>query len=648
MKGRGVLNRLVFLIIVISLATSAAALNISLSPLTIYETKTAWFEVNVDNYGSEEALTELDVDLDTLTASEMIDYAGWTVDLAELAWSEGFLGTNVKLAIFEFEASAPKVEENTTITVSINGFDFEVFIENDDTPPTLDVNDLSVIKMGTEDFQINANVSDPETGIANVNLSHNNCSEEQEFTIILSNEADLYTATMDLSKYSNEEQICFSFSAENNGGAFTETTTTATIDGMAPTVLLESPADGALVGSEASFSFVATDNLATEMECDFLVDDVVVHSLTAADSETASGPAELMQEGTHTWKVTCKDSVDWQGTSDTRNYTLDKTPPVIRLTSHQNESIVGEGTELEFSVSDNTQVSEVYYLYEDEQITVDASFSIVLSFSEGSHEIEVHATDSVGNKRVLVFTLTADLTEPVVTLLSPENGSTEDLIVEYRFEVEDNNDEELICDLIIDDEVVDSVEVEEEGLFEYEGEDGNHLWYVECEDDAGNDGESEKRNIILEKSVEETSSSSGGGCSISWECGSWRSCEDGEKTRTCREVGCLGNGERTEIRKCQNTVEVEEKQEEILIPENKPERKYFDEVVQEENEVPETRGIGSASRVLNVEDLNIKNTIIVMLLVVSMIGGIAKIGWSRRPSPSKKKGDWDNYLERLK
>jgi hypothetical protein len=512
---RGEVLLSVLFVALLSISVSAEP-SLDLGPLQLYESTQTSFELNLSNYGNDYEITSVMLDLGNLDAVALVDYAGWTesFDGSEAQWSEGSIGSNVVLALFEYLAEAPLVDSDleTDAAITLTDADgeehestFTVSILNDDSPPVLSdflPDDESYVKEGTDGQLVQLNATDPQTGIESIEFSWSECEGENITTqsINLTEAQDgLYQSTADLSAYEDGDEVCFSFTAQNNGGEVSHYDGRLTIDGVPPTVELVSPVDSAVIGLGNNFSFYAADNSEAVMSCDMYIDgNEYRQDIEAGHMDVVSIPAADVEEGEHTWRVECADPAGWAGQSETWTYDLDKTPPRIEMTSPENDSIIADSTDLEFEVTDNDQVAKVWLLLDGNETEVGSVFSIdVTGWAEGPSEFAVIAEDAVGNRAEQTYRIIVDRSSPEVQLVSPAESGTSDVHVQFTYSVQDNYDDAIDCVVYIDDESQEQhiAESGAETTYPMAVAIGEHGWKVQCVDDAGNAGVSEERSL---------------------------------------------------------------------------------------------------------------------------------------------------------
>jgi len=499
-------------VIAYSVASSADEPVVDIGPLDVYETTTHNFNVTVGNYNGNYEITSLRLVSNNLEILSMADYLGWsenyTSDFAH--WYDGSIATNVLLALFQLNARASQVDANTSEIIEItltdpegndHEYDIPFTIINDDSAPELSNNipqDGDHIMEGITDQLVTIDAVDPETGVESVTFGWTLCEQDNSSNVTPSSygveldqfeDSASYSDIIDLSEYENEEEVCFVFEAENNGGETVDLEGVFTLDGEAPSVVLDAPEDEALINAESEFMFTATDNLAETLDCQFYNDAIVVQNVTADNGVQQIVAAVDAEEGVHDWKVVCVDRAGWETESEERMYILDKTAPEIMLLNLENNAVISFMTLIQFNVTDNYQLQQVYYELDGTRYDVSNQFSIdPFDWAEGPTTITVVAEDTAGNINAEDYVFIVDRTAPTVDLTSPENES--DVHVTFEFEIDDNYDPTLLCDLVVDNESrqSDVFNTNETGMFVDLLDIGNHTWYVSCTDDADNTG----------------------------------------------------------------------------------------------------------------------------------------------------------------
>ncbi|MBW2977744.1 hypothetical protein KY331_02780 [Candidatus Woesearchaeota archaeon] len=499
---REVLTPILALLILSSLSVYAAPnADVDLVPDSLYETNEIQFNLTVNNFLKDEVIDEILLSMPNFIITEVTDFLGWQHNETNnsVNWFGGDIETNVFLAMFQFMAKADKVSSDTTVTVNIttegNGDTVDsvnITILNDDTAPVLSNNvpaNGDYLLEGITDQLVSVDAVDAQTGVGHVDFSYWNCSNATNTTvnISLAGVNDTYTDTVNLADYEEGELMCFLFEGYNNADEVATLSGSVGFDGTPPTVNLTAPDDGAYASDATLFSFIAADNIAPTLDCDFKVEGDVKDSTTVDSGVETSTTYNLSgtSEGTHSWTVTCKDLVGLEATASSRDVIIDLTAPTITLNSPANSSFINDDAVIDINVTDNFEVDTVNY-----------SRSLNISaWSEGLNVLTVNATDKAGNTAEETFEFTVDRTAPSLTLISPDDNSSTDVHVDFVFNVNDFWDDAIECTIYLDDSEYLTQEVD--GLVNisvvipmalYE-------WYIECSDDAGNSVESERRNL---------------------------------------------------------------------------------------------------------------------------------------------------------
>ena len=188
-----------------------------------------------------------------------------------------------------------------------------------------------------------------------------------------------------------------------------------TLDGTAPLVTLNSPANNSYMAAGGLIDLNVTDA-----------------NLASATWNNGSGPSALASPfdiSTAGWpdgSVTVTvNATDLAGNSVVRtfSFTLDSTAPTVSLVAPSNNSFVSEGTTLDFDASDLNLVS-VTWNNGSGPNALTTPFDVGTdNWADGPRNVTVVATDAAGNSVARVFSFTFDSTLPLVVLNSPSNNS---------------------------------------------------------------------------------------------------------------------------------------------------------------------------------------------------------------------------------
>jgi hypothetical protein len=270
-----------------------------------------------------------------------------------------------------------------------------------------------------------------------------------------------------------------------------------TVDTTPPAVNLVSPANNSIFNtSSVDFTFNATDNISTTLNCSLYLDGV----LNQTNSSTQNGTDTTFSvtgipDGLHNWSVSCKDGVNNTGTSQTWFFTVDTTNPTITIQSPTNTTYGVDTVDLNYTVADNIGVDSCWYTLDGGAATPLASCtnSSLGPLADGNHNVTVYVNDTANNMNSSTVYFTIDTTEPVVTHVAPPNGSFFNVpSVNVTFNATDNLDPVLNCSLYLDgvlNQTNSSTQNGTDTTFGLTGlADGTYAWNVSCLDDALNEG----------------------------------------------------------------------------------------------------------------------------------------------------------------
>jgi len=382
------------IVILLLMVAVAQAATVTVSPTSIYETTQPWITIDVDNYGGNAVVDEVEAESQQITVTNAQSYSGWTTtyDSSSALWKDGSIETNIKSSWFEFQLQAPNLtaDRTETITIDLDGAttNFNITILNDATPPNI----TNIIPTNYARANINAqttsmDVTDTETGVSSVSYSFNDCTSGNT-SVTLTKSNNTYFGVADFSSYDEGESACYTINAANNAGESSTITGTLLFDGTAPTLSLISPTIYATENTD--FVFNATDNIATTLACTLYLDSTTLATISApVGVNTNNQDLSNVSEGAHTWSVDCADGVGLTASAtksiivDTQDPNVTSTvPPAIPRTQNipisvqitdvsgisslvatfngQTVNLTQNGTEYTGTISSNTLGSEVF------------------------------------------------------------------------------------------------------------------------------------------------------------------------------------------------------------------------------------------------------------------------------------------------
>lgn len=205
------------------------------------------------------------------------------------------------------------------------------------------------------------------------------------------------------------------------------------IDVQAPSVFLQSPADGITAGNSLFVSAETTDNDRVA-KVEYLVDGAVVHTTTNVPFDSALAPYSTtldisgLAEGNHRIQVRSFDPTGNNGITAARNFTVDHTSPDIQLSSPLTAT---NAARPQFSFtsasSDLGPTSCVIQKKGDDDNYSTCSPGEWFAGDapeEGEWQFAVWATDRVGNITQVVHDFVVDRTAPAAAFTAgPADGS---------------------------------------------------------------------------------------------------------------------------------------------------------------------------------------------------------------------------------
>ena len=421
------------LLLILLLATTAYAATVTVTPATVYETTTAWEQLDVNNYKGSSIITKITVDSPSLTITDAAEYLGWTqtqdADTAE--WKNGTIETNVKDAAFEFQVSAPNVTSNSTVPITITygsgSTVLNVTVLNDATPPAITgVKPNTYARANNAAQLVSANIIDAETSVSGATYTWNDCGSGPDSTIVLTKSLDTYAGTANFSGYSEGGKACYKFTAKNNPGETGTLTGELLFDGTAPNVSISSPTTFATETTD--FKFTASDNIATTLSCEIKLDSTTLDTVNVTNGTTTTLTKNLtgFTEGSHTWTATCTDGVGLSATK-AQAIMLDTAPPSI-IIDYTPSIPRTQTSELKTTVTDTVGLASVNATFEGAAIVLTKSGDVykgtISSNTTGTKTIVVETKDDAGHTTTKTATVTIVPNHIVTLTLSPDSTTT--------------------------------------------------------------------------------------------------------------------------------------------------------------------------------------------------------------------------------
>ncbi|MFB1481346.1 Ig-like domain-containing protein [Corallococcus sp. RDP092CA] len=205
-------------------------------------------------------------------------------------------------------------------------------------------------------------------------------------------------------------------------------TTTFTVDQIPPTVVIESPDDGATLNTP-NVTVTGTSVGASFVTIEFDGASYGPISVDASGNWSYALPGPLA-EATYTVTATATDAAGNTSTPDETTFTVDLTAPTVAISTPANGDIIGTSTVTVTGTSSGaTSVTLTYGGTNYGPISVDASgnwsFPLPVTLPEGPNTVTATATDAAGNTSTpATSTFTVDLSVPTVAISTPVTGTS--------------------------------------------------------------------------------------------------------------------------------------------------------------------------------------------------------------------------------
>ena len=268
-----------------------------------------------------------------------------------------------------------------------------------------------------------------------------------------------------------------------------------------PTIELHSPVNDAYFpDSSVLFSYTGFDNW-DPLTCTVNFNDEPLFSSNTTSGVTVSETVSGLPDGFHDWNVMCVDIGGNVNVSETRDFTINESPTINLdsplIGSHLNDLVIN----LSYFAFDNDGFDFCeLYLNDEFEMSNSSNVSsgelssfLVPDLDEGLYDWSVLCQDSGMFSNVNVsdtWSFVVDRTPPSLSLLDPLDAQVvETSSYDFRFNVIDEFSSNMSCDVFLDDELVESLIVENNsevaveigGFFT-----GSYNWSVACSDEAGN------------------------------------------------------------------------------------------------------------------------------------------------------------------
>jgi subtilisin family serine protease len=341
-----------------------------------------------------------------------------------------FLSTNQSSFTFEWNTGFESDGPHTFVTkaydaagnVGTSTFVFDV----DNIPPIVDITAPAngAILNGSA-VTISANASD-NTGVQRVEFYY----DFSLLNLIGTDTSAPFTVNWDISQVPGGAHTLLAIATDTAGNRRPSLEITVTLDNVPPAVALSNPSNGAAVTGVVNLAVNATDAVGVQ-KVQYYRDSGTLLGTSLSAPFGLNWDSTTVGQGSHTLFAVATDLAGNTTTSATISVTVDRTLPLVSITTPANNAFVaGSAVPVSATASDNIGLSRVDF-YRDSNVLLGtdntAPYGIswdTTSLTGGPHTLIAVATDLAGNtKTSTVVNVTVDSTPPQVSLSAPANGA---------------------------------------------------------------------------------------------------------------------------------------------------------------------------------------------------------------------------------
>ena len=201
-----------------------------------------------------------------------------------------------------------------------------------------------------------------------------------------------------------------------------------------PVITLLTPSDGAYISNSLQpISFTVTDEISgSGVNADSITVKIDGTEITTITKNAISNgfnctctPASALSDGSHSLEIIANDNDGNSADTVESTFTVDTIPPVLNITSPQNNMVTASKTITVSGVTNDITSSPVVLNVEvnsvdNGTVTVndDGTFSKNITLQEGINEVIVTATDLAGKTTTITLDITLDTSVPVISNIS--------------------------------------------------------------------------------------------------------------------------------------------------------------------------------------------------------------------------------------
>ncbi|MBW3018128.1 hypothetical protein KY325_03145, partial [Candidatus Woesearchaeota archaeon] len=168
-----------------------------------------------------------------------------------------------------------------------------------------------------------------------------------------------------------------------------------------PAIALNFPPDEYNTTSTSiNFNWTATDNYDTSLSCNLTINSVVNASNIASLNNTPTNyTVSGFDDGRYNWSIACIDDANNYNTSETRDYTIDTTPPIVTISNPKSKTYNVYNLDLIADIADTTTIVDScwYSLNQGANTTFTCGTTVGITGVDGTNNLTVYANDTLAN-----------------------------------------------------------------------------------------------------------------------------------------------------------------------------------------------------------------------------------------------------------
>jgi hypothetical protein len=312
-------------------------------------------------------------------------------------------------------------------------------------------------------------------------------------TNLLTGSTPTWNQSVSISSLSEGSHSIQATATDLAGNSGLSTARTIIVDRSNPTVLLSSPTRNQRVGSSMNIKGSATDTNLSGWQVKADGATILLNGSTPTWDQSVS--TSSLSEGSHSIQATATDLAGNSGSSTSKSITVDRNPTVVLNTPTSNQ-FVSSSMNVSGSASDSTlsgwqvKADGTTNLLTGSTTTWNQSVS-TSSLNEGSHSIQVTATDIAGNSGLSTsITITVDRINPSVVINTPTDGANVSGTVSIGATIIDANPDTWVI-LLDGGQIANGTGTSPSTTWNAPSIGGSHIIRVEATDKVGNVGASQ-------------------------------------------------------------------------------------------------------------------------------------------------------------